>query len=189
MDSGFYERNWQPIIQWFNSTFDLNLKLEYMIMKGEGENVESVKDAMNEQTMYDMNFDDMLDKYQECEMAQTVTALTAKYKGHKYEYGLIPKFLASLDDVRLMMIADIIRYCYSPMIAIALVLNAISIEKALIAIQCPELDVQMIVPNEEELKLNDTVLYLAAVRNFLNCFDQMLPVTDGIVNKFDFPLV
>ena len=39
-DMNFYENHWIPIIKWFNDTFGTELKLQYLLMKGEKDKID-----------------------------------------------------------------------------------------------------------------------------------------------------
>lgn len=198
-DSGFYQKNWEPIITWFNETFQTDLRLQYLIMKGEKDKIDEFETAMDVQNIFDMDPDDVMDKYQTTEIAQQIESLTNSIKSIREEqerrgqngptFGLLRKWINNLDDTRLWMLDDMIQYCYSPIIAIALVTNAISLEKLLKAVACPELDVSMIVPNEEHLKLNQTQLKLASCKCFLDIYDKMYPMANPVVNRYDEPIL
>eukprot|EP00485_Elphidium_margaritaceum_P012290 CAMPEP_0202693780 /NCGR_PEP_ID=MMETSP1385-20130828/7811_1 /ASSEMBLY_ACC=CAM_ASM_000861 /TAXON_ID=933848 /ORGANISM="Elphidium margaritaceum" /LENGTH=365 /DNA_ID=CAMNT_0049349511 /DNA_START=104 /DNA_END=1201 /DNA_ORIENTATION=- len=197
-DMGFYDREWVPIINWFNETFETDLKLQYMIMKGEMDKVDELETAMDVQKIFDMDPDEVLDKYQETEIAKTIETLQdnikeraerRKEKNQGPNFGQLKKFLYHLDDTRLWMLDDMIQYCYSPMIAIALLTNAVSLEKILKAVQCPELDVAMIVPNEEYLKLNQTQLKIAACKCFIDVYDKMYPMKNPFLPRYEEPVI
>ena len=196
----FYENEWVPIINWFNETFETDLSLQYMIMKGETDKIDQFETAMDVQNVFDMDPDDVMDKYQSTEIAKTIEKLQDNIKAARGgqdikqgikapNYGKLRKFLHNLDDTRLWMIDELIQYCYSPIIAVAVVLNAVSLEKIMKAIECPELDISMIVPNEEHLKLNQTQLKIASCRCFLDVYDKMYPLTNPVVAVFEEPLL
>eukprot|EP01083_Nonionella_stella_P301426 1033989_1 len=192
----FYQTHWIPIIGWFNDTFGTNLELQYMLMKGEKDKIDEFETAMDVQNIFDMDPDDVMDKYQSTEIAHTVEQLQNNIKSVKSaqqnntpHYGTLRKFLNTLDDTRLWMVDELIQYCYSPVIAIAIVTNAVSIQKVLKAIECPELDVSMIVPNEEHLKLNQTQLKIAACRCFLDVYDKMYPMTNPVRSVYHHPMI
>eukprot|EP00484_Ammonia_sp_Unknown_P031138 CAMPEP_0197032122 /NCGR_PEP_ID=MMETSP1384-20130603/10876_1 /TAXON_ID=29189 /ORGANISM="Ammonia sp." /LENGTH=366 /DNA_ID=CAMNT_0042461731 /DNA_START=119 /DNA_END=1219 /DNA_ORIENTATION=- len=198
-DIGFYQKEWVPIINWFNETFGTELKLEYYLMKGEKDKIDEFQTAMDVQNIFDMDTDDVMDKYQATEIAQKIEQFQQNIKGVQERrekakqdgpnYGRLKKFLANVDDTRLWMMDDLIQYCYSPILAIALITNAVSMEKILKAIECPELDVSMIVPNEEHLKLNQTQLRLAAAKCFLDVYDKMYPMSNPVLAKYNEPVV
>lgn len=168
-------------------------------MKGEKDKIDEFETAMDVQNIFDMDPDDVMEKYQTTEIAQTLEALQNNIKVIRDEqeaknikgpnFGKLRKFLNNLDDTRLWMIDEIIQYCYSPIIAIAAVTNAVSLEKLLKAVACPELDVSMIVPNEEHLKLNQTQLKIASCKCFLDIHDKMYPLINPVVTKYNDPIV
>jgi len=193
-DMNFYENEWVPIINWFNETFETDLKLQYLIMKGETDKIDQFETAMDVQNVFDMDPDDVMDKYQTTEIAKTIEKLQDNIKASREgrtapNFGKLRKFLHNLDDTRLWMIDELIQYCYSPIIAVAVVLNAVSLDKILKAVECPELDISMIVPNEEHLKLNQTHLKIASCRCFLDVYDKMYPLTNPVVDKCQEPLL
>ena len=146
-----------------------------------------------------MDPDDVMDKYQTTEIAKTIEKLQNNIKDLRAEqeksnikgpnFGTLRKFLNNLDDTRLWIIDELIQFCYSPIIAIAVVTNAVSLENILKAVECPELDVSMIVPNEEHLKLNQTKLKIASCRSFLDVYDKMYPLTNPVINSYGEPVV
>eukprot|EP01084_Bolivina_argentea_P238263 400289_1 len=195
----FYEIHWIPIINWFNETFGTNLKLQYLIMKGEKDKIDEFETAMDVQNIFDMDPDDVMDKYQSTEIAKTIESLQDNIKALREQqekqgikgpnFGSLRKFLHNLDDTRLWMIDELIQYCYSPMIAMAIVLNAAPLNRILKAVECPELDISMIVPNEEHLKLNQTQLKIASCRCFLDVYDKMYPLTNPVINSYKEPII
>merc|ERR1712154_660605 len=197
-DMKFYETHWIPIIDWFNDTFETELKLKYLLMKGEKDKIEEFQTAMDVQSIFDMDPDDIMDKYQTTEIAKTIESIQDNIKSVREEqgkrnikgpnYGTLRKFLNNLDDTRLWMVDELIQYCYSPIIAIAAVTNAVSLELLLKAVECPELDISMIVPNEEHLKLNQTQLKIASCKCFLDLYDKMYPLTHNpVTSVYDEP--
>lgn len=198
-DMNFYDVHWIPIINWFNETFGTELKLQYLLMKGEKDKIDEFETAMDVQNIFDMDPDDVMDKYQTTEIAQTIERLQNNIKDLRAEqqksnikgpnFGSLRKFLNNLDDTRLWIIDELIQFCYSPIIAIAVVTNAVPLEDVLKAVECPELDVSMIVPNEEHLKLNQTKLKIASCRSFLDVYDKMYPLLNPVVNSYKEPIV
>merc|ERR1712129_396249 len=181
--------NWEPIIDWFNGAFSTELSLQYLLMKGEKDQISEFETAMDVQNIFDMDPDDVMDTYQTTEIAQTIESLQNKLKATRAEQelrhikgpncGSLRLFLNNLDDTRLWMIDELIQYCYSPILAVAVVLNAVHLDNILTAIECPELDISMIVPNEEHLKLNQSQLKIASCRCFLDIYDKMYPLADN----------
>merc|ERR1712129_574516 len=142
----------------------------------------------------------VMDKYQTTEIAKTIEKIQDNIKAQREgqsikdgirgpNYGKLGKFLHNLDDTRLWMIDELIQYCYSPMLAIALVTNAVPLHRIVRAIECPELDVSMIVPNEEHLKLNQTKLKIASCRCFLDVYDKMYPLVNPVLDKYKEPVL
>ena len=159
-------------------------------MQGEKDKIDEFETAMDVQNIFDMDPDDVMDKYQSTEIAQTIEKLQNNIKELRAEhekpnYGLLRRFINNLDDTRLWMIDQMIQFCYSPILAVAIITNAVSLEKVLKAVACPELDVSMIVPNEEHLKLNQTQLKIASCKCFLNVYDKMYPLTNPVLDKYN----
>ncbi|ETO28173.1 hypothetical protein RFI_08961 [Reticulomyxa filosa] len=139
--------------------------------------------------MQEMDLEDALASYKKTEVAITMDYLQ-KHRVVNNSYGKIKKFLKDVDLLRAWILDDLIHHFHSPIIAIAIVLNAVTLETALAAINCPELDTQLIHESEEKLKLNDTLLRVAACRCFLNAMDQAIPMpSNSVVMPYSMPVV
>ena len=188
-NSGFYDKYWLPIINWFNNTFNTNIKIDYMLIKGERDNINEFKDILDLQSVYDMNAEDVMEKYEQTEMAHKVSQLHTKSESLDVNYGSFKKFLHNLDDVRLWLLDDLIQWNYSPILSTALITNSTSLQHLFRAIQTPELDTSMIVPNEESLKINETLIRMASTRTFCNIWDKLKPINNNVCNSYNIPII
>ena len=141
-NQGFYTNNWQPIIDWFNETFNSQVEMERLFMRDEEAPLsEYAKLGSDFSGLLDVDSQSVINNFKRTAIAKKLDYFEEKAKEEsesnvikkkkETDMSHLRKYLSSLDSVRLWMIDNMIQYCYSPIIAVALVCNAFSLEHVL----------------------------------------------------------